>query len=162
MHLGKILEVKQTLSGERHEFQCDLLHSDAGSAAVLYRLPKSIQLHGVALRQGDLSIGYFWESRCYNVYHFLSCAGETRAFYLNICDSTRIRADRIFWRDLVVDILITSAGEYRVLDESELPANLEPRLAQIIADTCESIALNREVLQQQWRQCSEMLMRQIL
>ncbi|TQV71351.1 DUF402 domain-containing protein [Exilibacterium tricleocarpae] len=160
MALGKITEIKQTLLGARHEFECDLLECCDGGAAVLYRLPKDNLLHGVALSKGDLSIGYFWEARAYNVYHFLSVDGQTRAFYINISDRTRISARCIVWRDLVVDILIDAEGNCRVLDEDELPCDPQPQIAATIAAARADIVNNRGALQQQWRQRSARLVKQ--
>ncbi len=81
---------------------------------------------------GTTSYGYFWEQRNYNVYHFVDVNGETLGLYFNISDATRISDEQIYWRDLVVDLLVKSDGSCQVLDEHELPADISGDLLQLI------------------------------
>ena len=62
------------------------------------------------------------------MYHWLGPAGQTLGYYFNIADETRFSAERIEWRDLTVDVLATPAGRLDVVDEHELPADLDPAL----------------------------------
>jgi predicted RNA-binding protein associated with RNAse of E/G family len=73
---------------------------------------------------GTVTFGYFWTDRGFNVYHWMSPAGLTFAFYVNLAEGTRIE-DTLHWRDLTVDILITSGGQALVLDEDEIPLALD-------------------------------------
>ena len=98
-------------------------------------MPAAIELEGIALAAGTISVGYFWEGRPYNAYHWVDDNGQTLALYFNICDDTRIDAQQIAWRDLVVDVLITPDQRCRVLDEDELPDDLDPELLGRIGDT---------------------------
>ena len=132
MPVTKITEVKTTLAGERHEFECELLQRGAGEAVVVYRMPRDRRLEGILLRKGTLSLGYFWEDRPYNAYHWIDARQDTVALYFNICDRTRIGARTIEWRDLAVDILISPDGRCRVLDEDELPPDLDRGLLAYI------------------------------
>lgn len=128
-----ILEIKEKLlCGSRLEFECELLERKENEAVVLYRLPKSGDLEGIHLPEGALSVGYFWQDRAYNVYHFVTAEGETLALYVNISDSTRIDEAQLYWRDLVLDILIHPDGECRVLDEEEIPAGIDITLLRYI------------------------------
>ena len=95
-------------------------------------MPKDVHLEDILLRAGTISLGYFWENRPYNVYHWIDEAGNTVALYFNIADSTRIAAATVEWRDLAVDVLISSDGCCRVLDEDELPADIDPALRRYI------------------------------
>ena len=88
---------------------------------------------------GTISFGYFWQERNYNIYHFLSTAGQTLGFYFNISDSTQIDETRIYWRDLVVDIFITPDGICRVLDEDEVPEDISTQLSVLIDQTRDHI-----------------------
>ena len=91
-------------------------------------MPADFDLDGVPLPAGSLSVGYFWEDRPYNAYHWVDDNGQTLALYFNICDNTRIDAQQIAWRDLTVDVLITPDQRCRVLDEDELPDDIDPDL----------------------------------
>ncbi len=130
-----ITEVKTTLAGERHEFECELLQTSADEAVVIYRMPGDRQLEDVFLPKDTISIGYFWQQKPFNAYHWVDDQQDTLALYFNICDNTRISTSLIEWRDLVVDVLMTADGRCRVLDEHELPDDLEPGLRLYIEST---------------------------
>jgi len=83
-------------------------------------------VHGIDLPAGTITFGHFWTDRLYNVYHWLGERGQTIAFYFNLADRTVIEGGRLEWRDLTLDVLATPAGRLEVLDEDELPADLDP------------------------------------
>ncbi len=130
-----IKEIKSTLDGRHKEFDCELLTRGHGEAVVIYRMPRDVQLEDVLLRKDTVSLGYFWEDRPYNVYHWIDPLQDTVALYFNIADSTRISQRSIEWRDLTVDVLITPDGRCRVLDEQELPADIDAGLLRYIGET---------------------------
>lgn len=132
MPSSRITEVKTTLGGERKRFDCELLRRAESEAVIVYRMPRDRWLEDILLPKDTLSLGYFWEHRSYNAYHWIDARGDTIALYFNISDSTRIGAQTIEWRDLAVDILISPDGRCRVLDEDELPPDLEPGLLDYI------------------------------
>ena len=136
-----IVEIKTTLSGERKEFQCELLRESTGEAVVIYRMPRDVQLEDVLLPKDTISVGYFWERKSFNAYHWIDDRKDTLALYFNICDSTRISTSLIEWRDLVVDVLMTPDGRCRVLDEHELPEKLEDGMLQYIESTINDLCL---------------------
>jgi hypothetical protein len=126
--LPEVRELKRTLSGREKTFQCRLLAGDAHQAVLLFVAPEAMRVHGIDLPAGTVTFGHFWTDRFYNVYHWLDPEGATIGFYFNISDSTRISTGNLEWRDLTVDILATPAGRLDVLDEDELPADLDPEL----------------------------------
>ena len=132
MPVTKITEIKHTLAGEHKTFDCELLHGSATEAVVIYRMPRDVQLEDILLAQGTLSLGYFWQDRPYNAYHWIDEGLDSVALYFNISDRTRIGEQTIEWRDLTVDILISPDGRCRVLDEDELPPDLDDALRAYI------------------------------
>lgn len=123
-----IEEVKLRLAGGQERFRCACVAHSRLEAVLLYTLPRPRLLHGIALSQGTLSFGYFWVDRPYNLYHFLQPDGLPIAYYFNLSDQTRIEPGRLFWRDLVVDILVSPGLPAKVLDEAELPDDLSEAL----------------------------------
>jgi hypothetical protein len=123
-----VLEIKRTLAGVEKRFECKLLASSGAHAVVLWVAPAAMHVHGVDLPAGTVSFGHFWTDRNYNVYHWLDPSGRTLGYYFNIADETRIVAGEISWRDLALDVLVTPAGRFEVLDEHELPPDLDPLL----------------------------------
>ncbi|MGB5329308.1 MAG: DUF402 domain-containing protein [Gammaproteobacteria bacterium] len=130
-----ITEIKTTLAGERKTFSCELLQATPTGAVVVYRMPADHQLEDILLRKGTISLGYFWQDKPFNAYHWIDSRLDTVALYFNVSDNTTISAESIAWRDLVVDILITPDGRCRVLDEDELPADIDPGLQHYIDHT---------------------------
>lgn len=123
--LPAILEVKRTLAGVEKRFDCRLLAWTGTHAAVLWIAPAAMHVHGVDLPAGTISIGHFWTDRNYNVYHWVRADASTIGFYFNIADRTVITPQLLSWRDLTVDVLAMPGGRLDVLDEDELPADLE-------------------------------------
>jgi predicted RNA-binding protein associated with RNAse of E/G family len=118
--LPEIIEVKETLAGTRKTFPCHVIDRHPGSMVVLFVSKAAVRVHDIDLPAGTVTFGYFWADRGYNVYHWMSPAGATLAFYVNLSEGTRLE-DTLYWRDLAVDILIPPGGEATVLDEDEIP-----------------------------------------
>ncbi|WP_461482607.1 ribonuclease FAU-1 family protein [Porticoccus sp.] len=131
----RILEIKETLSGEYLKFDCAVVDRGQGWLVVLYVVPDEVELDGVKIPRGSRSFGYFWEDRPYNAYHFVGPEGNTLALYCNLSDGTRIGDAVVHWRDLVVDVLILPDGTGRILDTHELPGSLSENLVNAILDT---------------------------
>jgi hypothetical protein len=123
--LPEILETKVTLAGVRKAFRCRVLARGPGEVVVLFVSDRPYQVADLPLPAGTVTFGYFWSSRPYNVYHWMTPAGVTLAHYCNLSDRTVISIDALEWRDLAVDVLIRADGRVEVLDEHELPEDLD-------------------------------------
>jgi predicted RNA-binding protein associated with RNAse of E/G family len=123
--LPTIIEHKLTLGGLEKRFECRLLARTPTHLSVLWIAPAAMHVHGVDLPAGTVSIGHFWTDRPYNVYHWLRGDRTTVGYYFNLADRTTWTAERLDWRDLTVDVLATPEGRLDVLDEDELPAELD-------------------------------------
>jgi hypothetical protein len=130
--LPEIVEVKRYLDGSEKRFHCRLIERGDRSAVLLYRSDRPYEVHGLALPAGTVTFGYYWTDRPYNVYHWQRPEGGTIAYYFNLADSTSLAGETIEWRDLTVDVLTTPIGRVDVLDEHELPAELDPALHEAI------------------------------
>ena len=152
-----IIEVKRTLAGTRKEFTCTLCDLLEDAAVVLYESSRDFEIAGLTLPRGTLIFGYFWANRPYTAYHWLTPDGQTLGLYFNISDRTRISPERICWRDLAVDVLVTPDGRFRVLDEEELPRDLEAGLRQRIDATRDYLLCEYRTLLGQLERCSAAL-----
>jgi hypothetical protein len=124
--LPTIIEHKRTLAGVEKRFECRVLARAPSHLAVLWIAPAAMHVHGIDLPAGTVSVGHFWTDRPYNVYHWLRAAdAATIGYYFNLADSTTFSAARLDWRDLAVDVLATPEGRLDVLDEDELPSDLD-------------------------------------
>lgn len=149
MAARQITERKTRLDGTREDFTCDLLLLEPGSRAVLrYRLDRDWEVAGAILvPRGALTISHYWADRPYNVYHWVQ-DGRTLAYYCNVADPTEISDALVAYTDLVVDVLLRPGEPALVLDEEELPADLEPRYRGIIARALEALADPRPVIRE--------------
>jgi predicted RNA-binding protein associated with RNAse of E/G family len=126
--LPAVLELKRTLDGREQRFACRMIEADHHHAVLLFIAASPMHVHGVDLPAGTVTFGHFWTDRPYNVYHWLDPQGGTIGFYFNLSDSTIIGEGRLEWRDLTLDILSTPAGRLEVLDQDQLPADLDETL----------------------------------
>lgn len=142
-----VVEVKERLDGSRQEFACALLARSATEAVLLYETRQAWPVApGLTVPPGTRSLGYYWVARPYNAYHWLTPAGGTLALYVNLSDRTRLAPDRLHWRDLIVDLLVTPDGRCRVLDEDELPPDLDPALRMRIAAARDAVLAGHPAL----------------
>jgi predicted RNA-binding protein associated with RNAse of E/G family len=124
-------------------------------------MPTDHQLEDLLLAKGTLSLGYFWEDRPYNAYHWVDDNQQTLALYFNICDSTHISREQVAWRDLTVDILITPDQRCRVLDEDELPDDLDRDLLSHINATRDLLCADPQQLVREFEASSRTLLMEI-
>ena len=92
---------------------------------MLFVAPAAMHVHGIDLPAGTVTFGYFWTDRLYNVYHWLGARGADHRVLLQPRRPDLIADGRLEWRDLTLDVLATPAGRLDVLDEDELPADLD-------------------------------------
>jgi len=138
----RVIERKVRLDGSVEEFACEPLLIEPGSRAVLrYVLDREWQVAGLTLAPGTVTIAHYWMDRPYNVYHWLA-DGETVAYYCNTAEPAEISEGLVAYLDLVVDVLLRPSGSADVLDEDELPDDLESRHRFAIARATEAIMTN--------------------
>lgn len=130
-----ITERKTRLDGTSVDFTCERLRVEPGRRAVLrYHVDRDWTVSGGVLTvpRSAVTIAHYWMDRPYNVYHWL-VDGRTLAYYCNVAEPTEISESLVAYTDLVVDVLIRPDGSHLVLDEDELPADLDPRRRSTVA-----------------------------
>jgi predicted RNA-binding protein associated with RNAse of E/G family len=135
-----ITERKTRLDGSVVDYACEGLVVEPGRRAVVrYVTERDRSLEGtdLVLRAGTVTIGHFWTDRPYNVYHWLD-RGRTIALYVSVATDTAIDEKAVAYTDLVVDVLIRPSGAIEILDEDELPPEIEPRHRLAIAKALET------------------------
>jgi predicted RNA-binding protein associated with RNAse of E/G family len=157
-----ITEIKHQLNGEIKTFQCESLSSTADELVIYYQMKQDYNLHGVDLKKGMISLGYFWPDRFYNLYHWVDAEGQSVALYFNVCDSTQLTENKVEWRDLVVDVLMTGSGPARVLDEDELPVEIDTDILQRINTTRDYLCKRKNDLVCEFSDRSEALYRRLV
>jgi predicted RNA-binding protein associated with RNAse of E/G family len=136
-----IIERKVRLDGSREDYVCDVLALDPGRHAILrYVLDREWVIANGALHvpKGAWTVSHYWSDRPYNVYHWL-VEGRTLAYYCNVATDTTVAEDLVAYTDLTVDVLLRPSGAASVLDEDELPPDLEPRFRIALAKALEAL-----------------------
>ncbi len=81
--------------------------------------------HGMPLHRGDRFLELYFTDRWYNIYEIHSRADDhLRGWYCNVCTPAQLDGDRLFFKDLALDLLVFPDGNQIVLDEDEF-ARLE-------------------------------------
>jgi len=124
------LEKKFTLTDKTYEFNCQLLHFANGFGVLKYVIDQEYNVHGIKLHPGDVTHALYWNNRPYTLYIWR--LNNRSVYYFNVADSISLTPAEFVWRDLAVDILIDAERQIHVLDEHELPANLDPKLLRYI------------------------------
>jgi predicted RNA-binding protein associated with RNAse of E/G family len=122
--LPTITETKRTLDGRTKRFACRVVARTPDAIVLLYVSDRPYQVADVALPVATVTLATYWRERPYNVYHWLTPAGETLAYYFNLSAETEIATDELRWLDLTLDVLVRPGRAPEVLDEDELPADL--------------------------------------
>jgi predicted RNA-binding protein associated with RNAse of E/G family len=145
--MNPFTEIKRRLDGSVARFQCSLVLRDGDHVVLRYDFTgKGGEVAGVKLPSGTVTYAYYWCDRPYNVYHWLLPDHTTAGYYFNLADQTVMGDDFVDWQDLTVDILITPDGRCQVLDEDELPADLDPALRAKLEGGKGEIVRNSEQL----------------
>jgi predicted RNA-binding protein associated with RNAse of E/G family len=131
----RIVEVKRYLDGREGRFECEPVLVDPGRRAVLmYVADRVWRIGDIEVTPGCLTYAHFWTDRPYNVYHFLD-GDRTLSHYANIGECLEISPSQVVWRDYAVDVLVTPDGAQLMLDEDELPDDLDPRVRGLVERT---------------------------
>ena len=127
------LEHKSRPDGRPQDFACELVLRRAGLAVLRFILPHANRIGPLDLPDGGLTYGFFWEDRPYNLYWWMTPAGETLGYYFNLGDHLTIGREELSWRDLWVDILVMPGHDPLILDEGEVPPDLDQALTAYLA-----------------------------
>jgi predicted RNA-binding protein associated with RNAse of E/G family len=133
LDLERITEIKESLRGGRKTFNCKVLARRGGELVVLFVSTAVYSVLDLSLPVGTVTFGHFWTDRPYNVYHWMEPSGRTIAFYVNLAADTKVDGGQLSWRDLVVDVLVVPGAAPLVLDEDELPPDLDAATQAAIA-----------------------------
>ena len=142
----EFLEYKRTYSGELQIFKCTLAKRTDDELVLIYRISKLMRFAGVDFPPDSRSFGFYWKDRNYNVYHWKDPQGNTLLSYFNISKDTKINHNKVEWLDLIVDIAVHPDGRIEILDEDEIPENMNSHDLLIIQRTRGEILGNLEVL----------------
>jgi len=96
-----------------------------------YIIRRNNDIDGLKLSPGDITYGFYWTDRPYTLYVWIVNQGKDRAYYFNIADRILLQPAEFIWRDLAIGILIDPDLLVHMLDEDELPADLDPQLSQL-------------------------------
>ncbi len=146
--MASCLEIKHTLANTTKIYACEELWYEPGFGMLRYVIDREYDIQGHALAPGDVTHALYWEDRPYTLYVW-DVKKHGRLFYFNIADRIGLRPGTFMWRDLALDVLITAEGKVEVLDEHELPGNLDRDLRAYINSAVNLVTSRyREIMQE--------------
>lgn len=133
MNYPRCREVKYLLlTGKTRVFDCERLSFQNDRGILKYILKDTITVNNQILPQDTITYGFYWQKRPYTLYRWFDPQGAHLGDYFNIADRVNLNPAQFEWRDLIVDIFISPQGKITVLDEDELPPDLNSELARNI------------------------------
>jgi predicted RNA-binding protein associated with RNAse of E/G family len=137
MHLLDIsmttcIEQKFLLCGECHEYRCELVHFTSAFGILRYIIDREYRIGRITLKPGEATLAFYWTYRPYTLYTWRHSSAGPGLYYFNIADRVSLSPTRFAWRDLVVDILVSENELPHILDEKDLPSNLNSELFDYI------------------------------
>ncbi len=140
------IEQKHLLSGDVHEYSCELVKLDGDFGALRYVIDQAYDIDGYHLAPGDTTHAFYWTNRPYTLYLWrLPRIGQI-LYYFNVADGIVLRTDLFSWRDLAIDILTDGKGSVHILDEDELPPDLAPDLHAYIFEAKTRILRDHRII----------------
>jgi predicted RNA-binding protein associated with RNAse of E/G family len=118
--LGEVLETKFTIDGRAQTFTCAGLLLTPRLAMVRFDHADARRTGGYEIPAGSYTIGFFWRGRGYNCYRFTRPDGSVIAYRFDAVERVGIRPGRVWYHDLLLDVLIGPDGAVWVEDEDEV------------------------------------------
>lgn len=128
-------EIKNLLAGGRVTFNCKLVALNKEPGILKYILKKKYKVGSLILPKGSITYAFYWINRPYTLYKWFDKNGKILGNYFNIADSISLTENEFKWRDLIVDILVSPKGVLEVLDENEVPYDLDGKLMNYIKNS---------------------------
>jgi Protein of unknown function (DUF402) len=130
--MATCIEKKMLLSGELHEYICELAYFTNTFGVLRYVIDREYLVNGISLQPGEVTDAFFWTGRPYTLYSWRRDQPGRELYYFNIADRVSLTRTSFMWRDLVVDILVDANHTSHVLDEEDLPSCLSSDLRNYI------------------------------
>jgi len=67
-------------------------------------------------------------------------------YYFNLADSVSLSGQEFAWRDLILDILVLPSGKVEILDEEQIPSQLEEGLRAYIESTKKLLLKDHQII----------------
>lgn len=140
--MKKCKEIKHTYFGEEVTANCYLCDLTQGTGILKYYFEDTWVVNGLTLGPPMTTLAYYSDTKPYNVYCWFTEENEVIAYYFNIVENTSLSPDLFSYHDLIVDILVYPDLTYEVLDEDEIPKDINVNTLTYIEDTKSEIISN--------------------
>lgn len=118
--MSNFLEIKRHKNKPEQRFACELLHREPGYAVLRYSSEKPGLISDIEIPAGSITIAHYWQDRFYVAWRMFDSAHTLIGTLFHICSNVSIDEDRLAYDDLLLDIWIGCAGNFRTLDEDEV------------------------------------------
>jgi len=139
-------ERKQLLSGGEVTYDCELVTLQDRFGILKYVISRRYRVGSLNILPGMISYGFYWTERPYTLYSWLTKGGDKVGYYFNLADSISLSNREFAWRDLALDILVCPSGKVEILDEEQVPPDLEEDLRSYIESAKELVLENHQAI----------------
>ena len=126
------VEFKETIDGKVRSYTCEMMRYSQSQVILRYVLPEEVMVERVVLPIATVTYAFYWPDKPFTLYKWYDPHGQKLADYFNIADRVKIGEHAVRWRDLVVDLLCLPDSTVKILDEDEIPPQLNKKLLRKI------------------------------
>lgn len=145
--MKKIIERKITLSGKEFIYNCNLICREDRRGILKYEVKKHHKVGNLDIKPHTITYAFYNKDKPFILYKWFDVKGKLMGNYFNISDSLHLFEEEFRWRDLTVDVMVYPDFRIDILDEKEIPEEIDDNLISYIDSTKSHIVKNhREII----------------
>lgn len=118
-------------------YHCRLVAREAEGVVLEYRGKRAGRLKGIEVPVGSRTIARYTPGARYVPWQVYGPSNERLCTVIHVADRVEVGADRVSYRDLLVDVFIDSAGRVSIVDQDDLERALQEGLLD--TELCHSV-----------------------
>ncbi|MFO7738191.1 MAG: DUF402 domain-containing protein [Desulfatiglandaceae bacterium] len=116
----KILELKRHLNKPDETYLCELYKRGDNYVVLEYVNEKPGRVGSITFDIGSTTYAYYRNDSGYVLWEMRGPTGRLKGYLFHICKDQRVKADRVEYVDLLLDLWIDTGGRLTVLDRDEV------------------------------------------
>ena len=118
----QILEIKRHLNKPDETYLCDLYKWGDDYVVLKYVNEQPGRVGSITFDIGSTTYAYYRNGGGYVLWKMCGPNGHLKGYLFHICKNQKVKADRVEYLDLLLDLWIDAAGRLTVLDRNEVKA----------------------------------------
>jgi protein associated with RNAse G/E len=144
----RITEIKRNIGKPDQTFICHLVHHGKDRIVLSYVSDRPYRMADMEIPTGTRTLAYYQEGFPYIIWEMTAPDGRLLGYYVHLCENVRVDADRVTYRDMLLDVWFDPDGAWRLLDADELDAAFQA--GHIDRQTVRRVRLQAEQLPERY------------